>query len=1432
MNEQPSKHNDAPNARKPRRWGRRCIMLVLLLGLVLTVAFITLTRGPLARSIVLTQLRSLSDAQVDIRRATINPNGTIAIEGLSIAASDLKGPQAQILQATSAVVSVSGLRSGSPSITSIDIVEPVLRASRDMESGAWSIASIQFKKQSPRGASDLPIVKVTGGVLELGEHTQSDYSLLRRIPIEATLAPTTEPQTHILTLVQHMPEQSPFQIIATIRPDRTDVTLDELDIADWPNEAIPSHLRALHQSLALQGRVLPTDLTIFKDGGIDLRATLESVQLDLPVEQTPLARGHMADVNGTIHINANGVFADVAGFIDGVPATATFTAESLSIDSPFSCDIHVGRVRLAENLERLGYVPEFVREQLEIFSSPTAEVALDLTVARSEPADEPAAEGLIHLFDGVASYREFPYAFTNLTGILEIADNTLFLRDITGESASGARLQATGEIGPLGPIAQAKIDISVTDVPLDSRLRTALGVQHQDLYDALLNRERYRTLREQNLILTPREARDRASELESLRSSANTLSDEQRDRLAELTSLVEVPPFALGGRSSVDIDIFRHLGEENIWDIDVTVHVPRAGFVPEQFPLPIVAEDVTIRIQENTASISSSEGRFYTLAGGSAQVEALAGLTNEDALPKITITATDIPITPLLINAIPGDPDAAPGTMNARELLGSLGLRGTIDCIAQIGQPNRPPYVVDVTPQSITATIDGWTPSQGGVVDALQLANIQGAIYADPSSLRLDLGADLVSGHDNHPAAASLQANIAYGDAAQNVMQIQSLSASLPSLVLTHPVEQLIAWVDQPAAQQLHDLRERFRPTGTIAVNLNHQTINESLPETVLTIDQARDLTIRARDLDMTIVESTGSIRISKGQRSAVYIEQFGGRVLIDREPFAQAELQGTLPLSNLTSTEIVDSGDAAAASVLSATLTGVNYDSRVIGRFLPADADSIGRFLADADPAGTLDLTAAVSVTPGRQFDLTSLYINPHRIEFTYNEQRVNLGFTEGSIAFQDGQAKIQQLAFDASNWSGRLDGRFEVGDLASADQQKQADLAFSLDATSLTPELQALLPSSISSVLDQLSVTVNGPLQLEGGHLLYAQSVAGSRLDILGRLMVQDGSMNAGIELDRVTATVDFVAHTDPTLGTPEFEMVVDAPTFRAGQVWMSNGTVTLRSTPDGKAIEVNPIIAESHGGRIAATAVVWSTPDDRIQYDFESTLSGVRFAPILQDLALDTQLRDPEQAVDDSRGSIDARMSMYGVIDGPRRGVGLIQVSQGRVLKLPLLVPLIEVSNLALPMGEQLELARARFYLLNDEATFEELSVLSRSIELIGYGTLNIPDQTLDLRVNSRANKRIPLLSPVLESIRDELVTIRVQGTLREPAISTDPLTNTRAAISTLFGREPSSQEKLLRDIKRRALEFRERSRLSSKQVKTAIENFEQQGNNQDQ
>lgn len=68
-------------------------------------------------------------------------------------------------------------------------------------------------------------------------------------------------------------------------------------------------------------------------------------------------------------------------------------------------------------------------------------------------------------------------------------------------------------------------------------------------------------------------------------------------------------------------------------------------------------------------------------------------------------------------------------------------------------------------------------------------------------------------------------------------------------------------------------------------------------------------------------------------------------------------------------------------------------------------------------------------------------------------------------------------------------------------------------------------------------------------------------------------------------------------------------------------------------------------------------------------------------------------------------------------------------------------------------------------------------------------------LDLRVRSRALNRVPVLTDVVESLRDELITTRIGGTIAEPEITPVTFEETRRVLGSLVGGGPGERLRLI-------------------------------------
>jgi len=216
-------------------------------------------------------------------------------------------------------------------------------------------------------------------------------------------------------------------------------------------------------------------------------------------------------------------------------------------------------------------------------------------------------------------------------------------------------------------------------------------------------------------------------------------------------------------------------------------------------------------------------------------------------------------------------------------------------------------------------------------------------------------------------------------------------------------------------------------------------------------------------------------------------------------------------------------------------------------------------------------------------------------------------------------------------------------------------------------------------------------------------------------------------------------------------------------------------------------------------------------------------VRAAPVFDDLLLPPEgLEGPPRpgqiavlsawslGQDLSRGAMIGDLTLTGLIgdSSKRSGRGLVRIAGGSVLAMPGFIQLIEASNLSLPAGSPLDLAEAAFYVDGPIMAFERLSASSKRIEILGYGTLDWSAREMDFRFRSRSVHPIPVISKLIEQLRDELITTRVTGFIDDPKYSVEQFGSTRRVIRAMLGDPVSDQQRRLREVEEQVRASRNR------------------------
>ena len=1432
------------HAVKPRR--RRLWLVWACPPVVLGIVVLVATRTPVAAWLVLPSLGRTLGAKVEADSARLGLGGTHTLRGVRVRVPGIDGEAGTVFEADRIEVDVRWLSivTGSPVVERLHLDRPLVRLSVSDADGTLNAGALRLPAPSSAdGALALPKVSTREAVLELGEHGVPGvpYAPLLRVPLMGEVTPLPDPvhEGYTITLREAAPPgggRSPIALSGTVDKDgRLSLSLERLLLEQWSPSAVPRRYRQVFETLDLRGAVAGASFRYDPATGVLARVDLERVALTLPFEDEG-KRVRMHDTSGSIAFTEDGFVAALAGVVGDLRYDTRLVYTGFDADSPFECVLTTRGFRLEEQPALIPLAPEIARRWLGNFSNPTGFVDAEVRVSRGEPVGGAPApvivRGVLEVREGTASFADFPYRFGSLEGRTTFDEHEVRIERLTGVAPTGAVLRATGVIRPPRIGASVDVVVEVEGVPVDDTLLAAMSDGRRRLVEALFSRERYEEIVALGLVLTPARAEELRRRIAEIEGSAEPPDGSRVEELIAARRALEAPVFEFGASASVRVHVTREEGDDTDYERTIEVRLPRAGLVPEHFPLPIVARDAVVEIDERYAVLQ--RGEFAGASGGRAEVAASADVSTDlDVPPEVEIVARAVPIDARLIHALPGPTDRPTGEgVSLKHTLTDLRLRGAMDCVANIWprEDGSFAFSVDADLGGVEAAPRHVARASGG--EPFALLDLGGTIAVTQEALTLRLSASIPSATPGRePGRAFIDADVRFAADGSDGPTTFDASVEARGLDLALAVEDAASVFSPHGGEAVADLRAHYRPEGIVDGSASFSGTVESLDSVAVVVTRGDALGFDALDGRVRLDSLAGVVRVEPIGREEVTLDGVRASVAFGGVEAGSLRADGRFPMR----------GRWGAEHALAVNAEGWGFEHGLTRRALraavPGDTaeaidalDPRGRFdalIELAPPAPTID-------TEGMEFDVRGT-ISPRSLSLTSRGVEAHWPVVSGSVSFTRREGRVERLVGEADGWTIRLDGSWVV----PGPDAVSLSASISLDSpVGLVDAQRALLPPEIDEVLRSLAIGVEGPLTASSVDLSVVADAAGTpaRFRTTGLLSFAGASVNVGAPITHLDGVLRFLAERRPELQAPEFRIDLAADSLRIAGIDMTSGRARVESGTDERRVVVPIIVAHCHGGRMTGAAVVHPERGDTTGRDFEAQLRlvDVPLVAILADwdrergdLALLAGDRPPPAGGPETRwgGSLCASLDVAGRIGEPRRTTGRGQAvvagdSGARVLDLPLMLPLIEFSNLAVPTGDTLSLAEAEFYVRDGNVFFERLLVSAPSVEIVGYGSMSWPAAELDLRFNSRRTRRVPLLSPLIEAMRDEIITTAVRGTLGEPRISAEQFTGTRQLLARLAGRRLSESEEHLRQLERDARQEAERRRRVTPAARSAL------------
>ena len=1423
--------------------------------------------SPLTRRMVIPRVEAMLNATIEGGDVSIGLDGMVTVRNAVLRMPAVPGTAGAVFEVKRINARPSWSRllgGGAPGgamVSEVELVEPVVRFSQSVTDGSMNIAALDLP--SPKGgAADLPRITVRRGILELGEHWMDDqgrpqYRVLKQIDIDGAVSPSKdfEHGVYRIAVQQIEREDTPprpdvprprlLDLQGTVSERGVSVTMSGLLLDDWPASAVPSRVRGLYESLGLQGRIRRTRFDLNDRDGMRAEMEFEDVAVNLPIDATeeplegpkaPEPPARMRSVNGTVRFLGGSVEAELNGLLEDLPYRVRLKYLGLTPDAAFECDFVCENFRMEEKPQILRFAPPLVRYRLAQFSNPTGLVTARAHVSRERPVGGEPGElkvgGTLEFSDVTAAYASFPYRFSGIKGFVRFDDRSLDIVSLEGGSAEGGRISAKARISPLTDAAGAHIEVLASGVPIGERLEEAMGTRRR-LVQEIASAEQYRRLSERGAFLAPERETALRLRLEKTRMSEAAAGNEAartaaRSEIAAIEASLRAPVFPFRGSGDVSITIDRREGDESVWTELIDVRLGKVGLLPDRFPMPILSEGVHVVIDGETVKVQG--GTYRGLTGGTAVVSAemlYPTLENPDIdpLPRAHIEAKGIPIDAVLAHAVAGAVDRATRTapdrpegesaVFVRTMLSGLRLSGRMDAVTDLTSDADGTHVAtEARSADLVAR-----PRRGET--EVEIRASEAAVRVSDSRIDVDVNGKVVGAAGAADAGnVALKARV---DMARSAPTRWSTDLRATDLDLTRPMEVAVNVFSESAADRIERLRENADPRGRAGISAVLSGGGEGLAGEVA-LEALKDASLNALGERLTLTSEGGAVRISPfaaGREDVVRFDNFRATAASDGVPAGRVFLDG----------EVSGLGTAVVNGALRVGAEGARFEHPLVRRLA---RDHAGAGLHDAiertRPEGAFDAELAFAPGPSGML-LKRGTVRPRSLALTLDTGRAEWPEFSGEIEFEPESGAFHALHGRGKDEAGGVTWSFDAGGSwvipAPGAVAVKADL--SLESRGVPAGLLAVLPAELTGAMNEISFKAQDGIRVPRATVTYNDdgTSAGRSVRVNGQVELMGVALEAGVPVTDCRGTLDFDVRR-PAGAPTTYDVWGLLSGFKFAGMAMTDGRLRLSGGGESGAVLVPLVAADCYGGRASGEMSLRRGADGSRRYEANMKLSGVRFAPVARDLgapaapsatgqapAADAHAgadtgTDPV-ALDESRGRLDANFSLAGIVgdDESRRGRGSGTVGGGSVVNLPLVLALVQFSNLQLPFGERLRLATAEFFLNGKTIVFEDVSAFTDSVRIFGYGTATWPGLDLNLRFNSRAVRRVPVISGMLESIRDEIVSTSVTGNIRDPKISTTPLSGTAGMLESLFGSR-SDQDRLMQEIERRAVQDLDRIR----------------------
>ncbi len=399
--------------------------------------------------------------------------------------------------------------------------------------------------------------------------------------------------------------------------------------------------------------------------------------------------------------------------------------------------------------------------------------------------------------------------------------------------------------------------------------------------------------------------------------------------------------------------------------------------------------------------------------------------------------------------------------------------------------------------------------------------------------------------------------------------------------------------------------------------------------------------------------------------------------------------------------------------------------------------------------------LASRAPTTQGTRHSTYSLTLQPVKLSLTPQVMPYRLDDVTGAIRISDQGVILDNMTARHGAAKLTLSGTGSPGSSDEAGRQGVWDLKLTLADALVDSEFKTALPPALRDLFEALQL--QGTISTQFDRLVYR---AGKEpdVDFAGRVWLKDASLETGVDLRQVNGRLDLKGNVRQGK-LNELQGTMNIPTLNLSGRPATNLRGQLTKLSGQEAMSISHLQGGIAGGEMAGQ-VDLSFPD---QGPSRYTLGLVLRNADVQQLAGDGE--------HDIRGQLSASLSLEGDWSDPasRRGRGDVTASGKQMYRIPLLLGLMQITNLSLPISQPFNQASARYSVEGNHVTFEQIELRSDTLAMQGSGQLDFGTKKVHLGfvVDNPNGLKVPFFSDLFNGFKQELLQIHVNGSITQAA-----------------------------------------------------------------